>query len=916
MRHFLILLLVVAANAASAAEQPVSYARDVLPILEIYCVGCHTDGDAAGGLVLETHAALMHGGDSGPAVTAGQPGSSRLLMMASGQVEPTMPPDGAEGPTAEELELLRVWIEQGAAGPDGEMPLQRELRTPKIAPAKDVALPITAVAVSPSDGRRAIARFSRVEIVEADGTPVTVIAEQPGKVNSLQFSRDGSWLLIASGVTGAYGHAAIHETASGDATGQMVGHRDTLYAAVFSPDETRVATAGYDSEIILWDAASGEAIRSFTGHNGAIFDLAFSPDGNVLASACADETVKLWDVASGQRLDTLSQPEAEVFAVAFTPDSRFVVSGSADNRLRAWRFASKRQAKINPIVATRFIDESPLVNLAVTPEGDSVVVVSQAGNVKVVRTDNWRQSAVLEPLGESATGVSFAADGRTALIALMDGRLVAREVPRPSPDSVTASDQLDPVYLDLQPPEPLDEAELREEQPDADGLRVPRGAQITGRIAEPEQADLYHWHARAGEVWALDADPSDGSRLDPIIAVLDEAAEPVLRVRLQAIRDSYFTFRGKDSTQSNDFRLFSWQEMHLNDYLYAAGEVTRLWMHPRGPDSGFNVYPGQGNRWTYFGTSPATHALGEPAYIVRPLTRGQRPTANGLPIFDVYYENDDDPMRRAGKSSRLLFTAPSDGRYTLRITDTRGEGGDAYGYRLSLDAARPSFEPSVSKIGKPILKGTGREFEVRIERHDGFDGPVTFEIEGLPESVTATTPLVVEAGQQSAVGTLWVSENAADFGAPVEPRLVATADVLGRRVERRAGTLGELTLGDPPRVIPSIQPMGAAVAENESWTLKVRRGETVSARVALRRQDGFDAEVGFGKGTAGRNASHGVYIDNIGLNGLLALEGMTEREFFLTADPVAQLGRRPFYLKANVDGGVTTHPIFVEVLPE
>ncbi len=72
----------------------------------------------------------------------------------------------------------------------------------------------------------------------------------------------------------------------------------------------------------------------------------------------------------------------------------------------------------------------------------------------------------------------------------------------------------------------------------------------------------------------------------PIVKIVDDSGNPVLRTRLQAVRDSYFTFRGKDSMQSNDFRVFAWEEMNLNDYLYASGEVTRLWMHPRGPDSG------------------------------------------------------------------------------------------------------------------------------------------------------------------------------------------------------------------------------------------------------------------------------------------------------------------------------------------
>ena len=101
--------------------------------------------------------------------------------------------------------------------------------------------------------------------------------------------------------------------------------------------------------------------------------------------------------------------------------------------------------------------------------------------------------------------------------------------------------------------------------------------------------------------------------------------------------------------------------MRLNDLLYSSGEVTRLWMYPRGPDSGFNVYPGTGARTTYFDTSGVTHALQEPAYVVRPLEPGETPVANGLPVFDVPFVNDDDATRAWGTDSRLQFTAPRDG---------------------------------------------------------------------------------------------------------------------------------------------------------------------------------------------------------------------------------------------------------------
>ena len=912
---FAIGLFLIGAVPLTASE-PVDYTRDVLPILERYCIGCHTEGDPEGGFVMQTHVGLMAGGDSGSAITAGVSGSSRMFLMASGRLEPVMPPEGEPRPDDEELALLAAWIEAGAEGPDGQLPLRRELRVPTITPSAEISRPVTAVAVSPDGRLRAVARFGSVEVRDAEDRLVTEIAEQPGKVNSLNFNRDGSTLLVASGLTGAFGRAAVYDAESGRVLTELLGHQDTLYAAVFSPDEQIVATAGYDSEIILWDVDSATPLRTLSGHNGAIFDLAFSPDGDVLVSGCADETVKVWQVETGARLDTMSQPEGEVHAVAITPDGRYVLACSGDNRLRVWRLESKTRARINPIVATRFIDESPLTGLAITPQGDALVIVSEAGNVKVIDTQNWNQTAVLDPLGEVASDIAIGGNGTTCWISLMDGRVVSRTIPQQTTATVVQrAGRQAPIYMKLQEPLAMNEAAVRDTHPDSRQLPISRGAIVSGAISGAGEVDEYVWHASAGEVWAIDADAVDNSPLDPIVSIVDADGKPVLRVRLQAVRDTYFTFRGKDSNQSGDFRLFAWQELQLNDHLYAAGEVTRLWMHPRGPDSGFNVYPGQGTRWTYFGTTPATHALGEPAYVVRPLQPGEEPAANGLPLFDIYYENDDDPMRMVGKNSRLVFTAPADGQYTIRIADTRGAGSDDHRYRLTLRAAEPDFRASVQAIRKPIPRGGGREFVVSVDRLDGFDGPVTFTLDGLPDGLVANMPLVIEEGQQQAIGTVWADPSTPGWEGTLEPQLTATATLMGRKIERRAGSIGNLELAERAPAIPSIHPLDRDVPENQPWRLTVRRGETVSARLRLHRQQEFTTEVGFGKEYSARNATHGVYVDNIGLNGLLVRQDESEREFFLTADPVAQPGERQFFLTAEIDGGITSFPIIVEVLP-
>jgi WD40 repeat protein len=85
----------------------------------------------------------------------------------------------------------------------------------------------------------------------------------------------------------------------GEGTGCRVlrGHTDDVYAVAFHPDGSRLASAGRDGAVWLWDLARGEAVVRLSGHKSYIWSLAFSPDGATLASGSGDTTVRLWDTA-------------------------------------------------------------------------------------------------------------------------------------------------------------------------------------------------------------------------------------------------------------------------------------------------------------------------------------------------------------------------------------------------------------------------------------------------------------------------------------------------------------------------------------------------------------------------------------------------------------------------------------------
>jgi WD40 repeat protein len=68
----------------------------------------------------------------------------------------------------------------------------------------------------------------------------------------------------------------------------------------FSPDGRRLASAGEDWTVKIWDAATGSEIRNLRGHTDRVSGVTFSPDGRRLASASYDKTVKIWEAPAGE----------------------------------------------------------------------------------------------------------------------------------------------------------------------------------------------------------------------------------------------------------------------------------------------------------------------------------------------------------------------------------------------------------------------------------------------------------------------------------------------------------------------------------------------------------------------------------------------------------------------------------------
>jgi mono/diheme cytochrome c family protein len=127
VRTILVLAAQAAVSAAAVAAPPlpppaagtIDFATQVRPILEQSCLSCHARGSHKGGLSLETRRDLLDGGETGQAVVPGKSGESPLIQLVAGQEEERVMPAKGTRLTAEQIGVLRAWIDQGASWPEG-----------------------------------------------------------------------------------------------------------------------------------------------------------------------------------------------------------------------------------------------------------------------------------------------------------------------------------------------------------------------------------------------------------------------------------------------------------------------------------------------------------------------------------------------------------------------------------------------------------------------------------------------------------------------------------------------------------------------------------------------------------------------------------------------------------------------------
>ncbi len=143
------------------------------------------------------------------------------------------------------------------------------------------------------------------------------------------FAPHGDLLAGLSGLATLY----VWDTSSGEELTRVQSGGGLASSVTFSPDGSRIATAGGDGATVL--SASGRELASMGGV-GFVQSVAFSPDGSQLATGGGDGIAYVWDAETGEELLALRGHTAPIWGIAFSPDGSELATASEDGTLRVF----------------------------------------------------------------------------------------------------------------------------------------------------------------------------------------------------------------------------------------------------------------------------------------------------------------------------------------------------------------------------------------------------------------------------------------------------------------------------------------------------------------------------------------------------------------------------------------------------
>jgi WD40 repeat protein len=427
--------LLPVASAAEPAAKPdaaVSYFRDVRPVLQAHCQGCHQPAKPLGGYVMTTAEGLFKGGESEQAaIVPGKPEESYLLEQITPADGKAAMPKDQPALHADEIKRISDWIAAGAI--DDTPASVRDTIDAAHPPTYEASPVLTALAFSPDDTLLAVSGYHETLLHKADGSGIVArLVGQSERIETVAFSPDGKLLAVAGGSPGRLGELQVWDVATKELKLALAVTYDTIYGVSWSHDGSKIAFGCGDNTLRAINAADGKQVLYQGAHSDWVLDTVFSKEGNYLISVSRDRSMKLVEVATQRFVDNITSitPGAlkgGLDAVDRHPMKDELLIGGADGVPKTYQMLRTQDRKIgDDFNKIKAYDAMPgrIYDVDFSADGSRFVVGSSldgTGEVRVYETDSGKLIGKMEGQHGAIYAVSFNTAGNVVASAGFDG---------------------------------------------------------------------------------------------------------------------------------------------------------------------------------------------------------------------------------------------------------------------------------------------------------------------------------------------------------------------------------------------------------------------------------------------------------------------------------------------------------------
>ena len=404
--------------AGAVFAQAPSYFRDIRPILQRNCQGCHQPAmkQASGNLDLTTYEGFKVGGNKGPVF-------NRVVAYLKGEVQPRMPL-GLPPLPDDQIDLVRRCIAAGAAD---DTPAEARDTVAGKPPVYQLPPVITALAWAPDGSTLAVSGYREVLLHKPDGSGIVGrLVGISDRIQSLVFSPDGATLVAAGGTPARFGEVEIWDVAARKLLRSVTVSTDTVFGASLSPDGSKVAVGCADNTVRVIETTTGKELLKVGHHENWVLGTAFGIDGKRLVSVGRDRAAKLTDASSGAFIENVNLLRDQLTAVARHPRRDYVLIGGEERVPYLYMMDRPRAMKIadDTTLVRKFEAQSgPIFALAFNSDGSRIAVAGTSGEVPIYSTDTGERVATCTGRQAGIYAVAFRPDGEQLATGGFDGRV-------------------------------------------------------------------------------------------------------------------------------------------------------------------------------------------------------------------------------------------------------------------------------------------------------------------------------------------------------------------------------------------------------------------------------------------------------------------------------------------------------------